>query len=102
MNLLKTALTFDDVLLVPAHSTTMPKEVSLKTQLTKNISLTPSINKLLERTLPEPHIIAATNIAPIACSKVGCFKSVVLVEFIIEIVISQKLSSKIVATSIVH
>ncbi len=39
MNLLKTALTFDDVLLVPAHSKTMPKEVSLKTQLTKNITL---------------------------------------------------------------
>ncbi len=39
MNLLKTALTFDDVLLVPAHSTTMPKSVSLRTQLTKNIKL---------------------------------------------------------------
>ena len=39
MNLLKQALTFDDVLLVPAHSTIMPKEVSLTTQLTKNIKL---------------------------------------------------------------
>jgi len=33
------ALTFDDVLLVPAHSTVLPKTVSLKTQLTANISL---------------------------------------------------------------
>lgn len=33
------ALTFDDVLLVPAHSTVLPKTVSLKTQLTENISL---------------------------------------------------------------
>jgi len=33
------ALTFDDVLLVPAHSTVLPKSVSLKTQLTANISL---------------------------------------------------------------
>jgi IMP dehydrogenase len=49
MNLLKTALTFDDVLLVPAHSTTMPKEVSIATQLTKNISLnTPIISAAMD------------------------------------------------------
>ncbi len=39
MNLIKTALTFDDILLVPAHSTIMPKSVNLNTKLTKNISL---------------------------------------------------------------
>ncbi len=33
------ALTFDDVLLVPAHSTVLPRDVSLKTQLTRGISL---------------------------------------------------------------
>lgn len=33
------ALTFDDVLLVPAHSTVLPKTVSLQTQLTASISL---------------------------------------------------------------
>jgi IMP dehydrogenase len=33
------ALTFDDVLLVPAHSLVLPKEVSLKTRLTRNIEL---------------------------------------------------------------
>ena len=33
------ALTFDDVLLVPAHSNVLPKDVSLKTQLTKKIAL---------------------------------------------------------------
>ena len=33
------ALTFDDVLLVPAHSTVLPKSVSLKTQLTASIAL---------------------------------------------------------------
>ncbi len=33
------ALTFDDVLLLPAHSTVLPKTVSLKTQLTASISL---------------------------------------------------------------
>jgi IMP dehydrogenase len=33
------ALTFDDVLLVPAHSVVMPGEVDLKTRLTRSISL---------------------------------------------------------------
>jgi len=33
------ALTFDDVLLLPAHSTVLPKEVSLKTRLTREIQL---------------------------------------------------------------
>ena len=32
-------LTFDDVLLVPAHSQVLPKEVDLSTQLTKTITL---------------------------------------------------------------
>lgn len=39
MRILQDALTFDDVLLVPAHSTVLPKDVSLKTKLTKGISL---------------------------------------------------------------
>lgn len=39
MRILQDALTFDDVLLVPAHSTVLPKDVSLRTQLTQNITL---------------------------------------------------------------
>ncbi|MFM1865510.1 MAG: dehydrogenase [Pseudomonadota bacterium] len=39
MRLLEQALTFDDILLVPAHSTVLPKEVSIATQLTQNITL---------------------------------------------------------------
>ena len=39
MRIRKRALTFEDVLLVPAKSEVLPKEVSLKTKLTKNISL---------------------------------------------------------------
>ncbi|MDR0956640.1 MAG: IMP dehydrogenase [Endomicrobium sp.] len=35
----KEALTFDDVLLVPQHSTVLPKDVQLETNLTKNIKL---------------------------------------------------------------
>ena len=39
MRLLEQALTFDDILLVPARSNILPKEVSLVTQLTQNISI---------------------------------------------------------------
>ena len=39
MRLLQKALTFDDVLLVPAHSQVLPRDVSLATRLTRNITL---------------------------------------------------------------
>lgn len=39
MRLLQKALTFDDVLLVPAQSDVLPKDTSLKTRLTRNITL---------------------------------------------------------------
>jgi IMP dehydrogenase len=39
MRLLQKALTFDDVLLVPAYSNILPKDTSLKTRLTRDISL---------------------------------------------------------------
>jgi IMP dehydrogenase len=39
MQIIQEALTFDDVLLVPAHSTVLPREVEIKTQLTRNIAL---------------------------------------------------------------
>ena len=39
METIENALTFDDVLLVPARSSVLPKEADLKTQLTKNIAL---------------------------------------------------------------
>jgi IMP dehydrogenase len=39
MSNIQKALTFDDVLLVPAYSNVLPREVSLRTQLTRNISL---------------------------------------------------------------
>ncbi|MDH5361254.1 MAG: IMP dehydrogenase, partial [Gammaproteobacteria bacterium] len=35
MRIVQEALTFDDVLLVPAHSNVLPKDVSLKTKLTR-------------------------------------------------------------------
>jgi len=39
MKIRKRALTFEDVLLVPKYSEILPKEVDIKTQLTKNITL---------------------------------------------------------------
>lgn len=39
LRIIEQALTFDDVLLVPGYSEVLPKDVSLKTQLTKSISL---------------------------------------------------------------
>jgi IMP dehydrogenase len=39
MRLLQKALTFDDVLLVPAYSSILPKDTSLTTKLTRNITL---------------------------------------------------------------
>ena len=39
MRVIDEALTFDDVLLVPAHSRILPREVSLKTRLTRRIKL---------------------------------------------------------------
>jgi IMP dehydrogenase len=39
MQIIQEALTFDDVLLLPAHSTVLPREVEIKTQLTRTIAL---------------------------------------------------------------
>ena len=39
MQIIQKALTFDDVLLVPAHSNVLPRDVSLKTRLTRTIEL---------------------------------------------------------------
>lgn len=39
LSIIQQALTFDDVLLVPAHSSILPKDVLLKTRLTRDIEL---------------------------------------------------------------
>ncbi|MEP7183746.1 MAG: IMP dehydrogenase [Betaproteobacteria bacterium] len=39
MRVVRKALTFDDVLLVPAHSLVVPRDVSLQTRLTRSITL---------------------------------------------------------------
>jgi IMP dehydrogenase len=49
MKELKKALTFDDILLIPAHSSILPKEVNLTSKLTKRITLnTPIISAAMD------------------------------------------------------
>ncbi len=59
MRLLQNALTFDDVLLVPAHSNVLPREVSLATQLTRNIRLNiPVVSAAMDTVTEAPLAIA--------------------------------------------
>lgn len=49
MRIKKRALTFEDILLVPQHSTVLPKEVSIKTNLTKRVTLnTPLVSAAMD------------------------------------------------------
>ncbi|MFW5431584.1 MAG: IMP dehydrogenase [Methylophilaceae bacterium] len=59
MRLLQQALTFDDVLLVPAHSVVMPRDVDLSTQLTRNIKLNiPLVSAAMDTVTEAPFAIA--------------------------------------------
>ena len=59
MRLVQQALTFDDVLLVPAHSVVMPREVNLSTQLTRNIKLNiPLVSAAMDTVTEAPLAIA--------------------------------------------
>jgi IMP dehydrogenase len=49
MREIRKALTFDDVLLVPAHSTVLPRDVSLRTQFSRKITLnTPLVSAAMD------------------------------------------------------
>ena len=49
MNIKKKAFTFEDLLLVPQHSTILPKEVCIKTNLTKRVTLnTPLVSAAMD------------------------------------------------------
>lgn len=59
MQLTEKALTFDDVLLIPAHSTVLPRDVSLVTQLTATISLNmPLVSAAMDTVTEAPLAIA--------------------------------------------
>jgi IMP dehydrogenase len=59
MRVVQKALTFDDVLLVPAHSTVLPREVSLKTRLTRNIVLNIPVASAAMDTVTEARLAIA-------------------------------------------
>ena len=55
----RTALTFDDVLLIPAHSTVVPREVSLRTRLTRGIGINiPVVSAAMDTVTESPLAIA--------------------------------------------
>ncbi len=59
MRVLQKALTFDDVLLVPGHSTVLPRDVRLATQMTKGISLNiPVVSAAMDTVTEAPLAIA--------------------------------------------
>jgi IMP dehydrogenase len=59
MRLLQQALTFDDVLLVPAHSNVLPREVNLSTQFTRSIRLNlPLVSAAMDTVTEAPLAIA--------------------------------------------
>ena len=59
MRVLQKALTFDDVLLVPGHSTVLPRDVRLATQMTRGISLNiPVVSAAMDTVTEAPLAIA--------------------------------------------
>ena len=52
-------VTFDDVLLVPAYSQVLPREVSIRTQLTKQISLNVPMMSAAMDTVTEANLAIA-------------------------------------------
>jgi len=66
MKIKKRALTFDDVLLVPQHSTVLPKEVSIKSRLSKRVTLnTPIVSAAMDTVTEHKAAIAMARLGGI-------------------------------------
>src|SRR4029453_3815811 len=59
MRVVQKALTFDDVLLIPAHSEVLPRDVSLKTRLSRQITLNIPIVSAAMDTVTESRLAIA-------------------------------------------
>src|ERR671939_464566 len=59
MRVVEKALTFDDVLLVPAHSTILPREVDLRTRLTRDIGINIPVASAAMDTVTEARLAIA-------------------------------------------
>ncbi|MEO7760397.1 MAG: IMP dehydrogenase, partial [Casimicrobiaceae bacterium] len=59
MRVIQKALTFDDVLLIPAHSSVVPRQVRLVTRLTRNLTLNiPLLSAAMDTVTESPLAIA--------------------------------------------
>ncbi|MDT8364788.1 MAG: IMP dehydrogenase, partial [Nitrosomonas sp.] len=66
MRLLQKALTFDDVLLVPAHSDVLPRDVNLVTKLTRGLTINiPVISAAMDTVTEAPLAIAIAQVGGI-------------------------------------
>ena len=72
LRIAKEALTFDDVLLVPAHSTVLPNTADLSTQLTKTIRLNIPMLSAAMDTVTEARLAIALRKAVSALSTKTC------------------------------
>src|SRR5258707_13695450 len=59
MRVVQKAYTFDDVLLLPAHSSVVPRDVSLQTRLTTSITLNIPLLSAAMDTVTEPRLAIA-------------------------------------------
>src|SRR5262245_64463324 len=59
MRVITKALTFDDVLLVPDHSTVLPRDVSLRTRVSRNIQINIPIVSAAMDTVTEARLAIA-------------------------------------------
>ena len=66
MRLLGKALTFDDVLLVPAFSQVLPKDTSLATRLSRNITLNLPLVSAAMDTVTEARLARAARAGAVA------------------------------------
>ena len=56
MRILQKALTFDDVLLVPAYSEVLPRDTQLATQLTRNLRINiPMVSAVMDTVTEARH-----------------------------------------------
>ncbi len=66
MQIKKTALTFEDVLLVPQHSNVLPKEVDISTRFSKNVPLmTPIVSAAMDTVTEHKAAIAMARLGGI-------------------------------------
>ena len=69
-------ITFDDVLLIPRYSEVLPRETSLKTRITKNITLNiPVISAAMDTVTESEMAIALAREGGIGCSQKHVYQS---------------------------